>query len=356
MQRLLSLFRKDVLLGVKDVFVLLEIGFAVLVSLILAFFVPESIDTEGTVFIYDKTSLVESFVMEFAAEDAEETGEHFVESRRAVVDGMVENRSAIGLIIEERATGGYGVEVLAQPYTSEKMIEYVELDMEDLLSILAPPSGVYPPSVYESVQIRALQEGRRDELPFNQRLVPPVLLMLVGVVGIFAMVSLIGQERSDKTIRAFQVSPTGLGTFITSKHLLLLAVGLTTFTILYLPTMGSAGYLPALIVILATVLLGSAMGVILGSYFENPMSAIGLMFVLLIILGLPAVSLFNPVFSPDWLRVIPSYYTLFGLDAAMFPDNNSHIIWRSVAILAALDLILLPFSGWIFARKIGGEV
>ena len=355
MGRFTSLFKKDVLLGFKDVFILLEVGFAVVISLIIAFVVPEDIETEAAVFIYDQTAVVEDFVREFYEEPPEEVGESFVNSRREVVDGMVENRSAVGLIISESGEGAYTVEMLKQPYTTDGMVEYVKLDLEDLLTVLDPPAGIYPQSIYESVEIRALQEGRRDEIPFNQRLVPVVLLMMVGIIGLFAMVSLVGQERGDKTIRAYRVSPAGLITFITSKHLMLLAVGFVTFSIIYLPTIGFEGYLPALAVMVATILLGSALGVILGSFFEEAMSAIGWVFLFMILLGLPAVSLFNPVFSPEWLKAIPSYHTLFGLDAAMFPDGNSHIIRRSVAILAGIDLVLVPLSGWIFTARIGKE-
>ena len=40
MRRILSLFRKDVLLGIKDVFILLEVGFAVVVSALLLAVIP----------------------------------------------------------------------------------------------------------------------------------------------------------------------------------------------------------------------------------------------------------------------------------------------------------------------------
>jgi hypothetical protein len=205
--------------------------------------------------------------------------------------------------------------------------------------------------VYEAVRITALQEGRRDEIPFNKRLVPPVLLMMVGILGLFAMVSLLGQERGEKTIRALRVSPTGLVAALISKHLMLLATSVVTFSIIYLPTIGTQGYLPSLGIMALTVLIGSSVGAIIGSYFDDPMGAIGWVFLVLIIFGLPAVSLFSPVFSPAWLRIIPSFHTLFALDAAMFPDENAHIIGASTLVLAGFTLVLVPFSGWVFSVR-----
>ena len=181
-------------------------------------------------------------------------------------------------------------------------------------------------------------------------------MMMVGILGLFAMVSLIGQERSDATIRAFRVTPTGMWRFLLSKHLMLLTVSIITFSILYLPVMGGfTGYLPGLLIILLTVIFGSTLGIILGTYIESPMSSIGIVIVLMMLLSLPAISLFAPVFSPAWMKFIPSYYTLFGLDAAMFPDNNSHIIWQSVGILAAIDTVLVILSAWVFSIRIRKE-
>jgi len=62
MGRIANLFRKDVVLGIKDVFVLLEIGFALVFVLILLFIIPEEIQSDATIFIHDETGKVERFV------------------------------------------------------------------------------------------------------------------------------------------------------------------------------------------------------------------------------------------------------------------------------------------------------
>ena len=357
MNRIGNLFKKDLLLGIKDVFVLLEIGFAVVYMCMLLFVIPEDIKRDALVYIYDETKVVENFIAQSVGlEDMEnKMGEHYVGSREEIVAGMTEKRSAIGLVISQGEGGTYDVELLTQPYTTESMIRYIEIDLEDLLALISPPYDFYPQEVRDSVRIEALQWGLRDELPFNQRLLAPAILMMVGVLGLFIMISLIGQERVEATIRAFRISPAGMGEFLISKHLLLLLLGFTTFSILYLPVIGFGGYLSGLAIVLLTVLFGSCIGVILGAIFDTPMSAMLWMLLLILVLGLPAISLFSPAFSPGWLKIIPSYHTLFGLDAAMFPDNNRHIIWQSIAVLAGLDVILLALSTWLFSGLIRKE-
>jgi len=357
MGRIGSLFEKNMILGIKDVFVLLEVGFAIVVVLLLLFVIPEDISRDPVIYIYDESNLVKSFIEQRVGLEEMESqgGEFYVDSRQDVVNAMVEERTAMGLSISSRDDGTYDVELLTQPYTTEAMIEYIGIDLEDLVALIAPPYTFYPDDVRNSVRVEALQTGLRDEIPFNQRILPMVLTVMVGIMGLFIMISLVGQERSELTLRAFLVSPARLWEFLVGKHLVLLAVGTTTFTILYIPLMGFAGYLQCLVIILLTILFGSAIGTLLGAIFDTPMTAILWVLLLMIVFGLPGVSLLSPAFSPWWLKLIPTYHTLFGLDAAMFPDNNSLVIWQSAGILAAVDAVLLALSFAVFGSIIRKE-
>jgi hypothetical protein len=355
MRRIISLFRKDLALGFQDVFILLEIGFAVVLVLLLLFVVPEEIDTEGVVFIHDETRVLERFVESIAPGAAEELGEFMVGSRDAVVAGMEEHRSALGVVLSGQADGSYEVELLRQPYTPQSLVDYIEVELSDLFAVLAPAGGGYPPDVYNSVRVTGLQEGLRDEIPFNRMLMPSVLLFMVGILGLFIMVSLVGQERVDQTLRALRVSPSSLWQFLISKHLVVLFTGLITFTILYVPMMGVSGFPASLMLIVLTIVMGSSLGTFLASFVADPMEGIGWIVLFWLVLGLPAVSLFSPVFSPWWLKVIPSYHTLFGLDAAMFPDNNAHIVRDSAWALAGFSAVLFALSGVVFTTRIRKE-
>ena len=357
MRRMLSLLKKDLLLGIKDVFVILEIGFAVLIMLLLLFVFPKDIEREAMVYIYDQTGLVQNIIDQYSElSDMDMNMDMFVNNREDMIAGITKNKNAMGVIISYGDETLYKTEMLVQPYTTDAMMKYVETEMEDLLSMIHPPMGTYPLDVYQSVRITSLQEGLRDEIPFNKRILPPILMMMIGVIGLFAMVSLIGQERADATIRAFRVTPTGMWGFLLSKHLMLLLVSCITFSIIFIPVMGGfSGFFPSLLIILLTVIFGSALGIILGSFIVSPMSSIGVVILLMMILSLPAISLFAPIFSPTWLKCIPSYYTLFGLDAAMFPDNNHHIIWQNAGILGIIDIVLVFLSARIFTIRIRKE-
>ena len=357
MNRIGSLFKKDLILGIKDIFVILEVSFAVIVVLLLLFIIPKDIKKEAAIYIYDSTNVVQNFVAKAVGlkEAEKNTGEYYVNGRKEVIEGMQKDKSALGLVITKNSDGTYNTELLTQPYTTEAIVRYIKIDMEDLLALIAPPYNFYSKEVKDSVRVTSLQWGLRDEIPFNPRLLPAILLMMVGILGLFIMISLIGQERVEGTIKAFKVSPAHMWEFLASKHILLIAIGFTTFSIIYVPMLGFNGYLPALLVILLTVIFGSAIGVILGGIFDTAMASMLWDILIMVVLALPVISLFSPVFSPGWLKLIPSYYTLFALDAAMFPDNNSQIIWQGVIVLGGLDIVLVIFSSWMFGKLIGRE-
>jgi len=357
MRKLASLFWKNLVLGIKDVFVLLEVGFSVVVVCLLLFVIPENIKKEAVVYVYDETGLVRSFVAERVglAEMEKLGGEFYVDSRDALIEGMTEETNAVGLMISAGDGGTYNVELLTQPYTTEAMVRYIEIDIEDLVALIAPPYDFYSPEVRNSVRVEALQWGLRDEIPFNKLLVPTIAMFMVGIMGLFVMISLIGQERSEDTLRAYRVTPASLNLFLLSKHLILLAIGTVTFSIIYIPMAGFAGYLQGLLIIWLTVIFGSCLGSFLGTIFDGPMNALLWVMLLMLVLALPSVSLLAPAFSPWWIKLIPTYHSLFALDAAMFPDNNSHLIWQGAAILGAIDLVLLGLTFWLFGVMVRRE-
>ncbi len=355
MSKLGSLYKKDMILGFKDVWIILELAAAVLISALLLFVVPKEINRETTIFIQDQTGVFKVMVDQMGGEEAKKGGQQFVDTRDEVVEGMRKNKTAFGMIISPREDHKFHIELLTQPSSSEAMVEFFEVQMTDVFTMIAAPEGSYSPEIFNKVKVTALQDQVRDEIPFNKRLVPLILVFIVGMMGLFTMISLIGQERSDQTIRAYKVTPASLITLLASKHLMLMTIGVITFSIVFIPTVGFAGYLSGLLVMIPTILIGSALGVMLGSFFDNPMSAMGWVFLFMILLGLPMVSLFSPVFSPEWLKYIPTYYTLFGLDAAIFPDDYSNVLWISVGVLFGVAAVLVPLSAWMFTSKLRKE-
>ena len=358
MKRLLSMIRKDFILGFKDLFIILEIVMAIFMVLFFLFIVPEEIDVESKMYIYDSTGLFSHITQSLPKDDdgkLKKSAKSFVNSRQEVIDGIIKTKSAVGLVLKKGETTAFSVEMLKQPYTPKWLEEYLEIYINDLFSLLNPQLDAYSKSTLSKVSTKTLQENSRAEIPFNKSLLPPLYMMLCGIIGMFTMISLVGQERTDLTIRAFIVSPGKIGEFILSKHIIILFTGLLSFSIMYIPLMGIKTYPVALLIIFLTILIGSSIGILLASFFNNPMAAMIWVLLFMIIFSLPSVSLFMPGFSPLWLRVIPSFYTIFGLDAVMFSNDSTNIVKESLLVLSSMAFFSIIISSFIFTYKMGKE-
>ena len=140
-----------------------------MIVILLVFIIPEDIKREATVFIYDETKVVENFVAQAVGlEDAEHRmGEYYVDSREAIIEGMTEKKAAIGLIVSDSSDGKYDVELLTQPYTTDAIVRYIEIDLEDLLALISPPYDFYPAEVRESVLAAGLVCHPKLEVKWN---------------------------------------------------------------------------------------------------------------------------------------------------------------------------------------------
>ena len=154
------------LLGIKDIFVILEIVFAVMIMFLLLFVFPKDIEKEAMIYIYDETGLIQDIIDQYSENmELDFELDMFVDNREDMITGITKNKNAMGVIISYGEETLYKTEMLVQPYTTDAMMKFVETEMEDMLSMLHPPFGTYPLDVYNSVRITALQEGLRTNFP-----------------------------------------------------------------------------------------------------------------------------------------------------------------------------------------------
>ena len=143
MSKLSNLYKKDIILGFKDVWILLEFGAAILITAMLMFIVPKEIKRESSIFIQDNTGVFKHMVDQMGGEESEKGGQLFVESREELIEGMRKNKTAFGMIISPRDNNKFHIELMTQPYSSDAVVEFLEVRMTDVFSMIAVPGGSY---------------------------------------------------------------------------------------------------------------------------------------------------------------------------------------------------------------------
>jgi len=168
------------------------------------------------------------------------------------------------------------------------------------------------------------------------------------------------EARDSGTLEHLLVTQTSLPIFMAGSALypfvattLRIAVYFVWSALLFGLPLRSANWLSVLVVLIASLLAFSGLGILSASYLllfkrGNPAKWF--------ILGITSIiggSLFPVSILPDWLQVIarfnPVTYALDGTRAALLIGASLATLWRSVAILLLFAAVLLPFSMSVFA-------
>ena len=204
------------------------------------------------------------------------------------------------------------------------------------------------------VEIESITLGDEVSIPWNDRLLPLIVLVAVFFGGIFLPATSVINEKTKKTLEALVVTPTTVGDVFMAKGLL--GIILSLFMGIVILVLNQAfGAEPALLVLVLAfaAIMAAEIGLILGALMRDITS-------LFTVWKLGGILLFAPAFVylfpqiPEWIgRIFPTYYFIqpivqISQRAGAWPD-----IATSVFILIALDLILVGVL--IFTLKRTGQ-
>ena len=171
------------------------------------------------------------------------------------------------------------------------------------------------------------------------------------------------EARDSGTLEHLLVTQTSLPVFMAGSALypfvattVRIAVYLAWSAVLFHFPLGSANWLSVFVVLLASLLAFSGLGILSASYLlvfkrGNPAKWF--------ILGITSIiggSLFPVSILPNWLQVIarfnPVTYALDATRAALLTGAGLASLWRPVAVLLIFATILLPLSMSVFAGAV----
>jgi len=192
------------------------------------------------------------------------------------------------------------------------------------------------------VEIESITLGDEVGIPWNDRLLPLIVLFAVIFGGIFLPAASVINEKTKKTLEALVVTPTTVGDVFMAKGLLGIIFSLF-MGIVILVLNRAFGAEPALLVLVLAfaAIMAVEIGLILGALMRDITS-------LFTVWKLGGILLFAPAFIylfpqiPQWIgRIFPTYYFIepivqISQRAGGWPD-----IATSVFILIAMDLILV---------------
>lgn len=180
-------------------------------------------------------------------------------------------------------------------------------------------------------------------LDFRQNMIPLVVVMMNGAMGIMILIAYICIDKSEGLIKAFSVTPSKMSRYLISKILVVLTTSLLSTLLIVVPVMkGQPNYTLFILTSISLTILSCTIGLIIASYFKDLKSSFGAIMFVIIIFMLPTISHFLPSFSPMWIKMVPSYYMLEAIkETLLLSCDVSYVLLSNLGMLLLAGVIFL---------------
>lgn len=225
------------------------------------------------------------------------------ELRQAVAGGVVDMGMVLPAGFDQQLAAGEPTEVSGYIW-GESGLDSRAILGTSILSLFRQTAGYEPP-----VEIVTTVLGDTEALPWEDRLLPFIVLMAVMLGGMMVPATSLTQERQDRTLSALTTTPTSLGEVLTAKGIVGVAVasamGVVTLAI-------NQAWGGDALLLVGTLMLGSVMavlfGLLLGLFAKDVNTLFGTIKGGGLVLYAPALIFMFPEI-PQWIaRVFPTYY------------------------------------------------
>jgi len=267
------------------------------------------------------------------------------ELQDAVARGAVDLGVALPEGFDELLAQGQKTELVAYIW-GESLLKDRAILGSALVALLREAAGEEAP-----VEIISQSLGEAESFPWEQRLLPLVVLMAVFIGGTLVPATSLVEENGKRTLSALVITPTSLGEVYLAKGLMGMLLSLL-MGVLILIINRAFGEQQALLLLVLS--LGAAMaasfGVLLGAWVKDINSLFATVKAIGILLYAPALVYMFPTL-PEWIgKIFPTHYII----NPIVEITQRGAAWADVAveiyILLGLLLILMFGAGMIGRR------
>ena len=392
--KLLSSYIKEMKIAARGFYFYIEIGFAVILLLILLVAVNETSGSKDYEFLYYDMSdeVFETFYTSSIEEGFVEVSDNAsFEAKALSFDVTNEETGAVTsydfdkttydvktYMIYDRDTGEFS-KYLYITDTEETMIHLsyaekkigattrftddyeVEYDyfiqgfetqrLRDLMYVLHNESPDVLSETINNIEVRKL--GEVETLNNRENLVPVMIVFMGSLMGFFIVMAYIFLDKAEGVIRAFAVTPSSVWKYLLSKTMVIITTVLVSSSIIAIPVMGlQPNYLLFYLLLIITTFAFAALGLLVASFFDSISKSFGALYGTMIALMIPAFSYFIPSFDPVWLRFFPTYPMLQGFKEIIMVNTDVGYVLTYSGVFLAGGLILFLLANIRFKKTL----
>jgi hypothetical protein len=326
--KLLSSFKKELILASRSFYFYVEVIFALVVLAVLLFAVPEEISTTSTQYVYLNlpkevkeiyTDTMLESVPDIEPEEVElEADGKIYDAQLIKTDGeefyIVDSEEAVKTLAYSEQNVGAVIELDEnnQLYCRYYLQGYESTRLKNLLSIIFNEDMSVLEERIENQEVRQLTT---DYEPLNNRenSIPPIVALSSCLMGMFIMASYIFLDKNEGVIKAYAVTASPVWQYLMSKIFVVLVTSVVSGLIIVMPIMRfRINYGLLLLLLLTTSFFASSLGLLIASFYDNLAKAFGAIYFLIILLMIPAIAYFIPGWDPFWIKIVPTYPLMQG--------------------------------------------
>ena len=347
MSALTTLIRKDAVLAWRNGLVLVTvITLAIIIALYwtLPLMVSEETDLGATELYHDGTE-DGSLTAFFAAAGSDVS---LLDSRAALEDQVAASDTAVGVSVTGTAVDP-AFELIYRHVPGDRFVAVTEAAMRNLAAALAEHSYGAP---VETEQLRPMS----DSLAANESMLNVMLAFEVMILGFLFVAVVVFGEKQEGSLRAYRVTPAGIGPYIAAKALVFTVLGTGYGLVMVLATRGfDADYAALSLTLLLSCGLMTVLGLGIAVFFRNISEWFVPGVVALSINMLSVIPYQIPTYRAEWLTRLPGYIVIFGVTEMLYPTGRTDYAVPMYLTLGAWLVGATLFAIWAVSRNIMKE-
>lgn len=346
LRRVGILLGKELFQGPKNFFFIFAVVIPIVISLVISLVFGTLFADQATLGIVDEgNSQVMSMFEEHKSVDSREYGT-VSELKEAVASGAVDAGLVIPSGFDSSVLQGETVELPLYVW-GESLAKHRTIVAVTVANLVRELAGQEAP-----VRIETVTLGDQESVPWEDRLLPFIVLITVTIAAVALPGSSLLAEKEKKTIDAVVVTPATIGEVFLAKGLLGVIIGML-MGIVILVLNQALGTQPGLLVML--LFLGSIMaagiGLLIGAIAKDLQSFFASMKIMGILLYAPALVYLFPGI-PQWIgKVFPTYYIIAPVVEISQQGGGWPEIAAEVFILVGLNIVLIALVAFTISRK-----
>jgi hypothetical protein len=348
--KLLSSFNKELILATRSFYFYIELLFALILLAVLLFAIPAQTTEVETRYLYlnmpgqaadafteillqdDADGQTESVTLEagndsFDAELIQTDDEllYILGSEHAVV-ALADTQRHVGAVISLAGDNQLRYTYYLQGYESPRL--------RNLISVLLNVDADVLEQKVNAQPVTVLSSGSQP-LNDKQNAIPPLLAFNCSLMGMFIMAAYVFLDKKEGVISAYAVTSSPVSHYLLSKTFVIILTALVSGLIIVLPVLGfSVNYGLLLLLLLTSGFFGSVLGLLVASFYQDIAKAFATIFLLLVVMMIPAIAYFLPGWNPAWVSFIPSDPIIKGFKEILLPGGDAlYVLLASAGFL-----------------------